>query len=118
VPLLAAGALVVMDVHARDVVSALVAKSVDTDTDFEWQAQLRRWGLCTCAKLIIPACFTSCLNVQLAQVFLRLLSFAASSLQCMCNIYVWQQHMHQPSSTKVPACPSRGVSLFHVEHLS
>ncbi|KAG2482389.1 hypothetical protein HYH03_018685 [Edaphochlamys debaryana] len=37
------GALVVMDVHARDVVTALVAQAVTTASDFEWQAQLRSY---------------------------------------------------------------------------
>ncbi len=32
-----------MDVHARDVVTSLVAKKIETDTDFEWQAQLRSY---------------------------------------------------------------------------
>ena len=32
-----------MDVHARDVVTNLVAKHVDTAEDFEWQAQLRSY---------------------------------------------------------------------------
>ncbi|GMH41668.1 hypothetical protein BSKO_09578 [Bryopsis sp. KO-2023] len=37
------GALVVMDVHARDVVTTLAAKGIDNIADFEWQAQLRSY---------------------------------------------------------------------------
>jgi dynein heavy chain len=37
------GALVVMDVHARDVVANLAAKGVSSPTDFDWQAQLRSY---------------------------------------------------------------------------
>lgn len=35
------GALVVMDVHARDVVSNLVKNKITSDKEFDWQAQLR-----------------------------------------------------------------------------
>ncbi|XP_054464751.1 dynein axonemal heavy chain 12 [Anoplopoma fimbria] len=35
------GALVTIDVHARDVVSELIEKGVSNDTDFQWLAQLR-----------------------------------------------------------------------------
>jgi dynein heavy chain, axonemal len=37
------GALVVMDVHARDVVTALADGSIASESDFEWQAQLRSY---------------------------------------------------------------------------
>lgn len=37
------GALVVMDVHARDVVSQLAARQVSSEAEFDWTAQLRTY---------------------------------------------------------------------------
>jgi hypothetical protein len=37
------GALVVMDVHARDVTADLAAKGITSDKEFDWQSQLRSY---------------------------------------------------------------------------
>lgn len=42
-------ALIVVDVHARDVATDLAAQGVSSETDFEWMSQLRSDSITQCA---------------------------------------------------------------------
>ena len=44
------GALVVIDVHARDAISKLVHAGVEMESNFEWQSQVRCAGCCGCVN--------------------------------------------------------------------
>jgi dynein heavy chain, axonemal len=50
-------ALIVIDVHARDVVVDLADKKVASETDFEWMSQLRL-GLTSCMHAFVAGAHT------------------------------------------------------------
>uniref|UniRef100_A0A672VFG6 Dynein axonemal heavy chain 12 n=1 Tax=Strigops habroptila TaxID=2489341 RepID=A0A672VFG6_STRHB len=59
------GALVTIDVHARDVLKDMIESGVKCETDFQWLAQLRYYWQCENARVCIINC-----NVKYAYEYL------------------------------------------------
>ena len=77
------GALVVIDVHARDVVQDMVDKQVESDSDFNWLAQLRyNWEVDDVYVRIVNA------RVRYAYEYLGNTPRSVSST-CLCSIITY-----------------------------
>ncbi|NXH14929.1 DYH12 protein, partial [Bucco capensis] len=59
------GALVTLDVHARDVIMEMIGSGVQSETDFQWLAQLRYYWECENVRVCIINC-----NVKYAYEYL------------------------------------------------
>jgi hypothetical protein len=80
------GALVVMDVHARDVVTALADNNVTNETDFDWQAQLRSYWV---ADTVGDRGHTLMMNMMSAEIEFGCDTEPTVLLQYCCVACVW-----------------------------
>ena len=80
-------ALIVIEVHARDVVANMVKENISSANAFEWISQLRsgdRGCLCVCACVCVYVCVCMCVCVCVCLCVSACVSVCVCVCVCVC----------------------------------